>query len=121
GDVLLTGLYGLITTVMGTFATTIQLWHTPTLGAVQVDLCGAHATISDYLAGTFFTITGAHGDAMVSGNGTEGVGVASFETNLVILVPGTISLNVGAAGNDGVIQWVIHWIPLSEQSDLVLA
>lgn len=122
GDILLTALYGLVTTPIGAVgATTIQLWHTPTLGAGQVDLCAVSASISGDIAGTFYTITGAHGDGVVIGTGTEGVGVASFATNMVILVPGVISLDVAVSENTGTIQWVIHWIPLDEQSDLVLA
>lgn len=122
GDILLTALYGLVTTAIGdTGATTIQLQHTPTIGEVTVDLCDASATIESDIAGTFYTITGAHGDGVVIGTATEGVGVASFATNMIILVPGTITLDVAVSENTGVIQWVLHWIPLNEQSELVLA
>lgn len=119
GDILLTGLYGIVTTALSADNTLIQLYYTPTIGAAQVDLCaiiGAH--IASDIAGTMYTITGAHGDAMATNGTTEGVIIASFATNMVILVPGVISLNVSAFGNDGVIQWTLHWIPLSEQSDV---
>lgn len=122
GDILLTALYGLVTTIIGdTGATTIQLQHTPTIGEITVDLCGASASIQEDIVGTFYTITGADGDGVVIGDTTEGVGVASFATNMIILVPGIITLDVAVSENTGVIQWVFHWIPLNEQSELVLA
>jgi len=97
--------------------TLIQLHHTPAIGLAQVDLCaiiGAH--IGADIAGTIYSITGDHTVALATDATFEGVAVGSFGTNLDILVPGVISMDVTAFGNTGVIEWVLHWIPLNPLS-----
>ena len=121
GDILMTGLYGRVTTEIGAGNAILQLQHTPTIGAVAVDLCaviGAH--IGADIVDTMYSITGAHGDAMVTDATAEGVAAQSFATNLDILVPGIISLDVTGAISTGIIRWVIHWVPLDPASRVVV-
>jgi len=122
GDILLTGLYGEVTEVIGAGATLLQLHHTPTVGGVQVDLCAEiTAHIGADIVGTIYTITGAHADDMVTDATREGVAAASFETNFDILVPGVITLDVTGALNTGTIRWTIHWVPLDTRSEVLVA
>jgi hypothetical protein len=122
GDILLTGLYGRVTTEMAAANTLIQLQHTPAIGLVTVDLCAIIAAhIGGDIVDTIYTITGDHTVALQTDATFEGVAVGSFSTNFDILVPGVISMDVTAFANTGVIQWVIHWVPLSERSTVVVA
>ena len=117
GDILLTALVGRVTTALSADNTLIQLHHTPTISGVQEDLCaeiGAH--IASDPVGSMYTITGAHNVAMTANVGVEGQAVASFATNLDILVAGVISLDVTAFANTGVIEWTIHYVPLNIQT-----
>ena len=117
GDILLTALVGRVTVVMDAANTLIQLHHTPTVGGVQEDLCAEIAGhIGADIVGTMYTITGDHTAAMTSNTTVEGQAVASMATNLDILVPGVISLDVTAFANTGVIEWTLHYVPLNVQT-----
>jgi len=110
GDIVLNGIHGKVTTVIGAGAgTTIQLNHTPTAGAAQV-LCLASAAITGGAVNTIYTITGAVGVAMTVG--MIGVGVYQI-TNRLVLVPGIIGLVVAVLVNTGVIDWYLNYTPLT--------
>lgn len=114
GNVMLTMIYGKVTTDIGAGIIEIQLWHTPDAGpgaATPAALCIDSAVITGDLADTIYTITGGVGDALTIGAGL-GVAVASFCTNRLILVPGIIGLGVEEATSTGIIDWTLHYVPL---------
>lgn len=115
GDILLTSIYGKVTADMEDVGTLITLQHTPTAGGA-VDMCDASLTLTGDDINTLYHITGAVAVDMEPSTGI-GVGEASFETNMQILVPGIISLQVeGVLNADGIIRWSLHYVPLEAAS-----
>lgn len=113
GDILLTGIYGKVTTIIGAVgATTIHLDIVPTGGVSQV-LCTATAINTDAV-NSIYTIDGNPATALAVGAGL-GMGRYQF-VNPVILVPGIIGLIVSVSVNTGVIDWVLHYVPLDTDS-----
>lgn len=119
GDILLTHIYGIVTVgPIGAGLTTLDLQHTPT-GGVATAMCAASAAINTDAVNTIYTITGAVAGAMVASAGL-GVGVASMVTNMQVLVPGIILLNVAVAVNTGTIDWILHYVPLDTDSRVTI-
>lgn len=113
GNVLITHIYGIVTTGIGVGATEIELWHTPAAGpgaATPTNLCTDSASIANAAVNRIYTIDGSLG-GMTTSVGL-GVGVASFGTNMLYLVPGIIALGVEEATNTGIIDWILHYVPL---------
>jgi hypothetical protein len=118
GDILLTHIYGTVTVQTGANNTTIQLRHTPVGGAAAV-MCTASGNLNATAINRMLTITGAVGVGMAL-SAAPGIAIASFMTNLQILVPGTIDILVGGVvPQTGAIDWCIHYIPLDTDSDVI--
>lgn len=120
GDVLLTGFYGKVTTVIGAGAATLILTHTPTGGAANA-MCTTSISIAADAVDTIYTWNGAlAGVLQPLGVAAVGVGncVASFATAFNILVPGIMGVAV-AVVSTGVIDWILHYIPLDTDSVVV--
>ena len=114
GDVMLTGFYGKVTTLIGGGAATLILNHTPTGGAANA-MCTTSISIAADAVNTLYTWDGTlAGVLQPLGVAAVGVGnnVASFSAGNVIVVPGIIGLAV-AVVSTGVIDWVLHYIPLN--------
>lgn len=113
GQVALTSIYGVVTTAV-TVANAYKLQHTPTVGTA-VDLCEAlDIGTTDTPAGDLLGInTGAAGAFMTRG-GAVGTLAAP-----IILTAGT--LQSVSAGTDGVISWVVTWMPMSDGASLAAA
>lgn len=114
GPILLTSCYGKVTTIIDGAGCLIQLQHTPT-GLAQEALCLVSLTIHPDPADTIHIITGAVGVALTVSD-QVGVSDASMTTNLLILLPGIINLEVTVAEATGAIDWTIHWVPLDTDS-----
>lgn len=115
GPILITSFYGKVTTVINGAGIIIQLQHTPT-GLAQEVLCLViGASIHGDLADTMYIIPGAPGAAMTVSD-QVGVCDASMGTNLLILLPGIINLEVTTAEATGAIDWTLHWVPLDTDS-----
>ena len=120
GDVMLTSLYGIVTTIAIAGAATPQLQFTPDSNA------GGITPMSDIItpAGDWDTDavdTIYCWDGTVAGNMDPatgvGIGIASFSANFQILAPGVISLtNGGDVCTAGVVDWVLHYVPLDTDS-----
>jgi len=120
GDVLITGFYGKVTTVIGGGAATLILNHTPTGGAANA-MCATSISIAADPVNTIYTWDGTlAGVLQPLGVGAVGVGncVASFATSEVIIVPGIMGLAV-AVVSTGVIDWILHYVPLDTDSVVV--
>jgi hypothetical protein len=108
GKVLVTAIYGEVTTVIQTQANNTQLTYDPTDAGATQDLC-ADLDISADAVGTMYSITGTPATAM-----QDGLNFLSSNKVLaqpLILKPGSILLDC-AATNTGSVKWDLWYVPL---------
>ena len=114
GEVLLTSLYGLVTTSI-TVANSYKLQLNPTTGDTQ-DLCAAtDIGTNDSLAGDilqFGLATTTAPPKLIS----VGYGTARLDSVLT-----TGQIESVSAGTDGVITWCATWVPMADGATLVAA
>ena len=113
GEVLLTGMYGKVTTLIAA-ACTLNPVFTPTIGAAQTDMAATSASIAADPVDTILSWDGAEASQLApAGAGVIGtVGYGSFSVNNQILVIGVIGLNVAVVATAGAIDWILHYIPM---------
>lgn len=116
GRVLVTGLVGEVTTVMGATATTLKVTSNPTTGT-DVDLTSATAVTSKEV-GAQFTLPNASAGALVVNNGGGGGQLPSH--NPYIVPVGTIDL-VTSASDTGSVKWSITYVPLDDGATVTAA
>lgn len=104
GAILMTSIFGVVTTAIQNQANNAKLVANPTTGT-DTDLC-AVLNIANDAIGTVYTITGTVGDAML-GAGWAEKNMAATQ----IILPGTIDLSCSAT-NTGAVRWVMHYLPL---------
>lgn len=115
GRILMTALFGVVTTVIGGTTPSAKIVATPTVGTAN-DLCTAVAITSDEV-GTQYSIPGATGSAFaVSGAGSGGV---TGQSAPIAVAAGTIGVNVSAADATGAIQWTLCYVPLTDGASVV--
>jgi hypothetical protein len=113
GVVAITSLYGEVTTAI-TVANSYKLQANPTTGTTK-DLCAAtDIGTTDTPAGSLLGFQGLTGDSILQGPGA------------VPMLKQPIAINTGviesvSAGTDGVILWVVTWVPLTSGATLVAA
>jgi hypothetical protein len=113
GEVMITSIYGKVTTAI-TVANSYKLQHNPTTG-VTGDLCAAtDIGTTDTPAGNLLSFQGLVGDSMLTGIGK----IATLKQPL-ILTAGVIESV--SAGTDGVIEWYVTWVPMTDGATLVAA
>lgn len=113
GKVLITSIVGEVTTAI-TVANSYKLQHNPTTGTTK-DLCAAtDIGTTDTPAGNLLGFQGLTGDSILTGPGA----VPTLKQPIV-LTAGVIE-HV-SAGTDGVITWVITWVPLDDGATVVAA
>jgi hypothetical protein len=113
GQVALTSIYGIVTTPV-TVANVYKLQHTPTTGTAA-DLCEAlDIGTTDTPAGDLLGISVGVAGAFMTRDGAVGTLAAP-----IILTAGT--LQSVSAGTDGVINWIVTWVPMSDGASLVAA
>lgn len=115
GRVMITSLYGLVTTDI-TVAGTTLLRANPTTG-VTGNLCTAtDLGTTDTLAGAMLNISGVVGDSIVASIGWA----TGFKQGNLIVATGQIEM-VTATGADGAISWYVTWVPMDDGATLVAA
>jgi hypothetical protein len=119
GLVLVTGIVGLVTTVMSATATSLSLNHDPTIGSAA-NLCAATVVTSD-TAGTLYGFSGVITELLVS-SGTDVPSEAYTRLSGVktVLNDGVIG-QVGTAVNTGVVAWHLTYVPISSGASVVAA
>lgn len=112
GLVAVTSIVGRVTTAI-TVANSYKLQHNPTLGTTK-DLCAAaDIGTTDTVLGEIFVLTGLATDAIALGaKGTKAPIVGVVDTGQIESV---------SAGTDGVILWVVTWVPIEDGATLVAA
>ena len=121
GEVLLTSMYGLVTTSI-TVANSYYLKVTPTNGdatqlCVATDI-GTTDTVAGGILG-FGAGTTTAPPKLASPSGASNISVSPFSLPLAVISTGKIQSV--SAGTDGVITWVVTWIPLTDGATLVSA
>ena len=113
GKVLVTSIVGEVTTAI-TVANSYKLQHNPTTGTTK-DLCAAtDIGTTDTPAGNLLGFQGLTGDSILTGPGA----VPTIKQPLVLTAGQIESVS---AGTDGVISWVVTWVPLDDGATLVAA
>ena len=116
GNVLVTSMFGIVSTVVQTQACTIALGTHPTAGTVETaGICSASASISAYEVGTWLFLqyatessgTWAAGQLASGGH----AGTPAFGTYPFAVAPGTITWTTSAS-NSGAISWYLTYVPL---------
>ncbi|MET8766327.1 hypothetical protein [Streptomyces sp. NPDC004658] len=116
GRVLVTGLVGEVTTVMGATATNLKVTANPTTGS-DVDLA-ANAAVTSKEVGSLITLPAASGSALVVKNGGGG---GQFPAHNPYVVPvGTIDL-VTDASDTGSVKWTLTYVPLDNGATVTAA
>lgn len=116
GRVLITGLVGEVTTVMGATATTLKVTSNPTTGT-DVDLTSATAVTSKEV-GSQFTLPATSGSGLVVANAGGG---GQFPAHTPYVVPiGTIDL-VTSASDTGSVKWSLTYVPLDDGANVTAA
>lgn len=115
GQVGITSIYGKVTTAI-TVANSYKLVSNPTTGTTM-DLCTAtDLGTNDTPAGNILSF--ASPAAAITGGSTTTVAASPLTGVLVIPIGQIESVS---AGTDGVILWVVNWIPLDNGATLVAA
>ncbi len=117
GRVLVTALYGVVTTIIGGTTPALKLIATPTVGSAN-DMCTALTITADEV-GNMFVMPNAVGSALVGIAAPGKSGSISFAAGGQIVAPGTIGFNVSAADATGAIQWTCTYVPLDTGASLV--
>jgi hypothetical protein len=116
GRVLITGLVGEVTTVMGATATTLKVTSNPTTGT-DVDLTSATAVTSKEV-GSQFTLPATSGSALAVANAGGGGQLPSHNPYVVPI--GTIDL-VTSASDTGSVKWSLTYVPLDDGATVTAA
>lgn len=111
GLVAVTSLVGRVTTAI-TVANSYKLQHNPTLGTT-VDLFAAtDIGTTDTVVGEILAVTGTK---------ATGIVVGAFQRNVYAQVMDTGQIESVSAGTDGVILWVLTWVPIEDGATLIAA
>lgn len=113
GAVAITSIYGEATTAI-TVANSYKLQANPTTGTTSDLVAATDIGTTDTPAGNILGFTGVKADSIISGPG-------SAPTLRGPIVVNTGTIESVSAGTDGVILWVVTWVPLTTGATLVAA
>jgi len=115
GNVGIVSIYGQVTTAI-TVANSYKLVSNPTTGTTQ-DLCTAtDLGTNDTPAGAVLSMSSPA--AAITGGSTTTVAASPLTGSLIIPIGQIESVS---AGTDGVINWVVYWVPLDNGATLAAA
>jgi len=115
GRVLIYGIIGTVTVVMGATANAIKLTANPTATSVaSVDIAAASASTANDPVGTMYGLTGTFATALQKG------GAVSLPALPIVCVTGTIDLDC-AGSNSGQAKWDLWYLPLDAGAKVVAA
>lgn len=115
GSILVTGLTGVVTTVIGGTTPSAKYVSTPTAGTA-VDICSATA-ITGKEVGAHVGVTGKVGTALDVQNAGAGSSLAAGQG--IVIPPGTIGFNTSAADATGALTHTLTYIPLDDAARVV--
>lgn len=115
GRVLVTAIFGKVTTIIQAQATNTKLQFNPTTGTTN-DIC-ANLDINADEVGSLYSISGVASDAMLR---SKSGAIRNMSSNGLILDVGDVEQISGAAST-GSIQWTAYYIPLDDGATLAAA
>lgn len=123
GIVLVTCMFGHVTTIIGAGLAVPRIQFTPAGGA-QTPLNAAAASIATDVVDTIYVWDGIAASQMIP-SGTIGAGgiaaTGDWLGGFVGLVPGVIALTNAVSALSGVIDWYISYIPLTDTAVITAA
>ena len=111
GAVLVTAIFGLVTTLIGSTATTVAIGTVPTIGTPETAGIATATAVTSLEAGTWLGVQSSAGlaGALVSGGHAGNTVWASAP---LVVPAGSISFTTSANAGGGVIKWYLHYVPL---------
>lgn len=116
GRILVTGLVGEVTTIMGATATNLKVTANPTTGT-DVDLA-SNSLVTSKEVGSLITLPSASGSALVVKNGGGGGQMPAHNPYVVPI--GTIDL-VTDASDTGSVKWSLTYVALDNGASVTAA
>lgn len=113
GQVAITSIYGIVTTAV-TVANLYKLQHNPTTGTTTDLFAASDIGTTDTPAGDILSFTGDVTGSYL----TRGGAVETLRAPIILTIGQVESVS---AGTDGVITWVVNWVPLDDGASLVAA
>lgn len=113
GKVLVTSITGEVTTTI-TVANSYKLQHNPTVGTTKDLVAATDIGTTDTPQGSLLGFQGLTGDSILQGPGA----VPNLKQPIALTAGQIESVS---AGTDGVILWVVTWVPLDSGATLVAA
>lgn len=120
GRVLVTGILGEVTTVIGSTASNLKLVYNPTATGTSFDFTAATAITSDAVKQSYYFIASVATPPSMLVGGEVGQAQPVFATPLSFSA-GAIEQNLSADPVGGVILWSAFWVPIDDGSTLVAA
>lgn len=117
GQVLLTGIFGEVTTVIQTQANNTKLTFDPTAAGASQDMCAVLDITADAV-GTIYSITGTPATALQ--DSLNWVPSSKMMAQPIVLKPGAILLDC-AASNTGSVKWQCTYVPLENGAAIAAA
>lgn len=117
GQVLLTSIFGEVTTVIQTQANNTKLTFDPTATGASQDMCAVLDITADAV-GTIYSITGTAATALQ--DSLNWVPSSKMLAQPILLKPGAILLDC-AASNTGSVKWAATYIPLEAGASMAAA
>lgn len=120
GDILVTHLYGIVTTLIAGGNPVPRIQFTPDGGGLT-PMCLAAADILADAIDTIYTWDGTiAGQLAPAGVASVGVGYTGMEVGPQVLIPGVIRItDADNNATGGVIDWIIHYVPLDTDSVVI--
>lgn len=115
GRILITAMYGLVTTIIGGTTPAAKYVATPTTGTAN-DMCTALTITADEV-GMMWQLPSAVGSSLIGAAAAGKSGSVSGNTGGLcgqIVAPGTIGFNVSAADATGAVQHYLYWVALDD-------
>jgi hypothetical protein len=113
GDVMITSIVGKVTTAI-TVANSYKLQHNPTIGTTSDLFAATDIGTTDTPAGSLLGFQGLVGDSLI-----QGPGKTATIKQPIVLTAGVIESV--SAGTDGVINWILTYVPISNDGAVVAA
>ena len=120
GRIMVTLLYGLVTTIIGGTTPAVKYVATPTTGTAN-DMCTAMTITADEV-GMMWQLPSAVGSALIGAAAAGKSGSVSGNTGGLcgqIVAPGTIGFNDSAADATGAVIHTLCWVPLDAAATVV--
>ena len=110
GKVLVTSIYGEVTTAVGAVANATKLTFDPDDGGSDIDLCATLDVTGD-VTGTVYSIVGVLATALQE-NLDLVVPAKNLPAEGLVLTAGDVKVNCAGSSGTGAVQWTLTYVPI---------